>query len=262
MIGPSLITVVALLAISAVTWLAASYRSKIVGGRHLAQLSVSHRDASHGLQSECALLNERFSQAEAALQQAAEENAALRAECGTLQERVEALQTESQRVGLAHQEVIGNLRQAVSVQKEELLQRVDRLAADAAQLRNVAIKFEHWHDDMNSLMAQNREMHKQNDEFGAIVKHIVILSLNAAIEAARAGESGRGFAVVADEVRNLAFRSEALSKEYRNSLYKNDLTTTATFQEIQADGKMIISAIGSLESLIGQLKTDLDRSPA
>ena len=106
-------------------------------------------------------------------------------------------------------------------------------------------------------MVQNREMHKQNQEFASIVKHVVILSLNAAIEAARAGESWRGFAVVADEVRTLAFRSESLSKEYSKSLHKNDLTTTATFQEIQADGKMITAAISSVEATIGQLKSRL-----
>lgn len=133
-------------------------------------------------------------------------------------------------------------------------QQVEKLSIEAAALHNIAITFEHWHDDMNALMVQNRVMHTQNNEFSSIVKHVVILSLNAAIEAARAGESGRGFAVVADEVRTLAFRSEALSKDYSNSLHKNDLTTTATFQEIQADGKMIKAAISSLESSIGQLK--------
>jgi hypothetical protein len=55
-------------------------------------------------------------------------------------------------------------------------------------------------------------------------------------------------------VRKLAARSEALSIEYGRSLHKNDLTTTATFQEIQADGKMIVAAISGVEAIIGQLK--------
>lgn len=142
--------------------------------------------------------------------------------------------------------------------KSDLLTQVSRLADEAALLKKVAVTFEHWHEEMNSLMVQNRDMHKKNQEFAAIVKHVVILSLNAAIEAARAGESGRGFAVVADEVRTLAFRSETLSKDYSNSLYKNDLTTTSTFQDIQAGGKMIMAAISGIESMVTQLRSRID----
>lgn len=131
------------------------------------------------------------------------------------------------------------------------------LVSEVAEMSNIAVTFENWHEQMDSLMTQNREMHQQNREFGDIVKHVIILSLNAAIEAARAGDSGRGFAVVADEIRNLAHRSEMLSKEFSKSLHKNDLTTTATFQEIQADGKMISAAISSLESRIKQLGSGL-----
>jgi hypothetical protein len=182
------------------------------------------------------------------------EGCRMRTEQQALTADVERLQADARRLTGEHQLELESLQRADQEQKSDLAQRIEKLALEAANLRNVAITFEHWHQDMDLLMAQNREMHKQNDEFSSIVKHIVILSLNAAIEAARAGESGRGFGVVADEVRNLAFRSEALAKDYGNSLYKNDLTTTATFQEIQADGKMITSAIGSLESLIAQLK--------
>ena len=155
-------------------------------------------------------------------------------------------------------------RDALALQdlRQHAGEQLRRLAAEAAELRQLARTFEHWHDEMSSLMTQNREMHKQNEEFSSIVKHVVILSLNAAIEAARAGESGRGFAVVADEVRTLAFRSEALSKDYSKSLHLNDLTTTATFQEMQADGKMILSAIGGLEAKIGQMRVYLEKEAA
>jgi methyl-accepting chemotaxis protein len=141
--------------------------------------------------------------------------------------------------------------------RHEALDEVERIAGEVAALRNIAVTFEHWHEEMSSLLVQNREMQKQNEEFASIVKHVVIVALNAAIEAARAGEAGRGFAVVADEVRKLAARSETLSVDYSRSLHKNDLTTTATFQEIQADGKMVVAAISGIESLIGRLKAKL-----
>lgn len=145
----------------------------------------------------------------------------------------------------------------MQAQRGDVLGDVGRIGAEVAALRKIAHTFEHWHEEMNALLVQNREMKKQNEEFSSIVKHVVIVALNAAIEAARAGEAGRGFAVVADEVRKLAARSETLSVEYSRSLHKNDLTTTATFQEIQADGKMVVAAICGVEGLIGQLQARL-----
>lgn len=148
-------------------------------------------------------------------------------------------------------------RETLPALKEETQKRLQPIAEEAAQLRNVALLFEQWHQQMSSLLTQNQVMHRQNTEFGSIVKGVVILSLNAAIEAARAGESGRGFAVVADEVRTLAVRCERLSLDYSRSLHQNDLTTTATFQQIQAEGKMISAAISQLEAQIGQLQSAL-----
>jgi methyl-accepting chemotaxis protein len=86
-----------------------------------------------------------------------------------------------------------------------------------------------------------------------------MLSLNAAIEAARAGDNGRGFAVVAEEVRKLAHSSEGLSREYSKNLYRNDLITTSTFQDIQAGGKMITSALVSIDVLSQSLNQQLRR---
>jgi len=142
--------------------------------------------------------------------------------------------------------------------KHDLLLQTTRLAEEAERLKSVAVTFEHWHEEMISLMAQNRNMHKKNQEFASIVKHVIILSLNASIEAARAGESGRGFAVVAEEVGRLAARSEILSKDYSNSLHMNDLTTTSTFQDIQAGGKMMMAALSNMASMVNQLRSKLD----
>jgi methyl-accepting chemotaxis protein len=107
------------------------------------------------------------------------------------------------------------------------------------------------------MMEQNREMHGKGEDLGTIVKQLIMLSLNAAIEAARAGESARGFVVVAAEVRTLAMRAQALSKELGRNLHKNELVTTATFQDIQAGGKLMMAALSGLEARINKLRTEI-----
>ncbi|WP_247735553.1 methyl-accepting chemotaxis protein [Thauera aromatica] len=243
--------------LSMAVWLAVYFRAGRVSHRALATIKAAHREELHLLRSDHHLAVGEKAVLEGSLARLAAENADLEAEREALAQRLENLEQELRQVrGVASGGEDASRRESRSL-KADLSEQVEKLAGEAAQLRNLAVTFEHWHDEMNSLMAQNREMHRQNDEFSSIVRQVVILSLNAAIEAARAGESGRGFAVVANEVRALAIRSEALSKDYSLSLHKNDLTTTATFQEIQADGKMIMSAISSLDALIGRLQKRL-----
>lgn len=126
-------------------------------------------------------------------------------------------------------------------------QSCDESQDTISKLLGLVRTFERWHDDMNELIAHNREMHRKNDEFALIVNQVIIVALNASIEAARAGVHGRGFAVVAQEVRDLAQRAEKLSKSYRANLYQNDLITTTTFQDLQAGGKMIMGAVIGLD---------------
>ena len=103
-------------------------------------------------------------------------------------------------------------------------------------------------------------MHNKNDEFANIVKQVVIVALNASIEAARAGPQGRGFAVVAEEMRSLANRAESLSTDYRKNLFENEMITTATFQDLQAGGKMIVSAVTGLEVVNNRSKAVLSQT--
>ncbi|TKC88762.1 chemotaxis protein [Trinickia terrae] len=149
---------------------------------------------------------------------------------------------------------------AVLERKEEWGRQAASIAAEAARLKGLAVTFERWHDQMISLMAQNQDMHSKNHALSSIVAHVLIVSLNASIEAARAGAAGRGFSIVASEVRTLASRSQELSKSYRDSLHRNDLITTATFQDIQAGGKMITASLGGVETLANQLQFKLEQA--
>jgi len=136
---------------------------------------------------------------------------------------------------------------------EQINEHQQELKKNISALLDILLTLNRWDDEMSKLMAHNNDMQKQNKEFANIVKQIIILALNASIEAARAGEAGRGFAVVADEVKMLASRSGGLSDSYRDNLHKNDLITTATFQDVQAIGKMILTSIYAINAKLDEL---------
>ena len=157
-------------------------------------------------------------------------------------------------------ENIRALMNAATEDRHQWAALAEQIASEASRLKSLGATFERWHEQMISLMAQNQDMHAKNQELSSIVRHVVIVSLNASIEAARAGTAGRGFAVVASEVRSLAARSEELSKSYRDSLHRSDLTTTGTFQDIQAGGKMITASLGSVAALASQFQSRFEQA--
>lgn len=150
------------------------------------------------------------------------------------------------------------LKQQIENTKNSTAEKLNTLKEQLILLNQLLTTFERWHESLNQLVAHNKDMHKQNDRFGKVVKQIVILALNAAIEAARAGEYGRGFAVVADEVRSLAMSSQELSEKNRDNISKNDLLTTTTFQDIQASGKMILSEVSIAMSQVENIVSDVE----
>ncbi|MEM9102851.1 MAG: methyl-accepting chemotaxis protein [Pseudomonadota bacterium] len=174
-----------------------------------------------------------------------------------LNQTIESLESQQFEINEEKDQIEIKWQQKVHAIEQETAQHQNAVNADLAkieeelkQLNHLLPTFERWNDGMKLLMEHNAAMHKQNGEFYAIVKQIIILALNAAIEAARAGEEGRGFAVVADEVRSLAMRSEGLSQSYRDNLNENDMITTVTFQDIQASSRMILTVIHNIEEMI------------
>lgn len=199
-----------------------------------------------------------------ALETALRENASLQADLDRAQadwhkEREQWQSTAAAWEGQRQDSVL-KADQARRSQVVPALEYIHTQGRSLQELQGIGKTFERWHADMSALVQHNRTMHDKNDEFARIVRQMVIVALNASIEAARAGAQGRGFNVVAGEMRELSSRAEALSRDYRASLYANDLIATTTFQDMQAGGKMVINAAMGLQMTNGRIQAALEEA--
>ena len=123
----------------------------------------------------------------------------------------------------------GSTKQAAAIEElsaslNEITKKVQTTAENAAEAGRISEstsqKIAVQNTVVQDMLAAMKEIEKESDEIGKIIKAIDeiafqtnILALNAAVEASRAGEAGKGFAVVADEVRNLAAKSAESAKQ-------------------------------------------------
>jgi methyl-accepting chemotaxis protein len=221
--------------------------------RQAAQRGLEFENALAEVRKELATAERGRQQEATSLEQARSEADAQRAEIAVLNEaRTRALHdAEAERHD--YERRLGELETRYQQFAQAAAKCVPEMRREINQYLELLNTFERWNEAMNALVAHNQLMRKQNDELAGIVKQIIVLALNAAIEAARAGEAGRGFAVVADSVKTLATRSAGLSESYEKNLLKNDLITTATFQDIQAMGKMLMASVRTLEAVVGRV---------
>lgn len=248
-----LISIAAFVAGSVATFLVTRGRAKSVAAQSAEEIAASQSVISQ-LEDERSTLRSQIDAASDSSARYEEQIENLDSQISTLQSQLE---NERAVIEAEYQERMDQMSNSFSYEKESLRSQLNQVEKDLAELADLLVTFERWHESLTQLMLHNAEMHKQNQEFFNIVKQIVILALNAAIEAARAGEHGRGFAVVADEVRNLAMRSQELSESYKENLNKNDFLTTATFQDIQAGGKMILTDVSSTTEIVKSMLNQL-----
>lgn len=168
-----------------------------------------------------------------------QENAGLKNEIGSLQDRIRRLeeqvasheatqkqqypfrglmkyQNENLKKGLV--DVQKNMADSVSHAKgslqetEDLLEEMNSLAGSTKEITTALESLRDVSEDSDTAVSNLAGRADEVSSILTLIKDISdqtnLLALNAAIEAARAGEHGRGFAVVADEVRKLADRTD------------------------------------------------------
>ncbi len=221
-----LISLAAVLIVSAVTWVATSRLFRLI------------RSVITSLNSAGRQINSAAGQVSSASQSLAEG-------------------ATEQAAGL--EETSSSLEEMASMTKQNAdnAQQANVLAADARQ------SAETGSEAMQRMDGAIQKIQNSSDETAKIIKVIDdiafqtnLLALNAAVEAARAGEAGKGFAVVAEEVRNLAMRSAEAAKNTSDMIeesVKNAQNGVDITGEVAGVLEEIVSHVGKTTDLVSEI---------
>lgn len=184
------------------------------------------------------------------------------------EQRVSHLEDENQRLQQELRVCASNLSAAQSMASmamqpqavetdrpdRDLTESIASLITNIYALQGFADLTDRWHDQMKAVINNNKLLKEQLERFELLVKSFDVVAINAAISAAQAGVHGKGFGVVAQFVRELSTKTSVEAAEYTRMIDYNTVITTQTFQQIQASGNMIKTAMFALKSGVDRLQ--------
>jgi methyl-accepting chemotaxis protein len=210
--------------------------SCVQGGREMAQtarrqarLDIGMGSATHDLQAAVAAIEQNagtLARSSAALAEVSRRMSASAAETASQAGVVQDVSSD-----------VGDKVQQVVAASEEIGQRMEQIAGDAAEAAQVvaaAVQAVETTDVTVSALGRNgAEIGQVIQVIDTIANQINLLALNATIEAARAGEAGKGFTFVAHEVKELAKETAGATEQIRETIGAIQTNTHAAVDAIQ-----------------------------